>query len=278
MDIEKTSWRLIEEGREDGKINMVTDHAILHACNEGKAPPTLRLYGWNRPTLSLGYSQNVTRSVDLGRCRLLDIPIIRRPTGGRAVLHNEELTYSVIVPSHHPRFPGGLRQNFQMISTALINGLAQLKILGICVKNGNKRRNAQGEMRSPACFASFNLFEIAAHNRKLIGSAQRRMKNAFLQHGSILIDIDNELLNSLLLFADFEENRSHLEQLSKKTVTLNEASGRTITFEEAKKAFREGFSQVFSEGFSHGELTTFESELRKQLLDKSGLKQFSVIS
>ena len=206
MDIEKTSWRLIEEGREDGKINMVTDQAILHACNEGKAPPTLRLYGWNRPTLSLWYSQNVTRSVDLGRCRLLDIPIIRRPTGGRAVMHNEELTYRVIAPINHPRFPGGLKQTFQMIATALVRGLAQLKILGVCEKKCLRHHNGKTRMNSPACFASFNLFEITANNRKLIGSAQRRVENAFLQHGSILIDINTKLLNFLLLLRSLEEN------------------------------------------------------------------------
>ena len=86
--MEGGAWRFIEEGKGDGVANMVTDQAILQACNEGKAPPTLRFYGWNRPTLSLGYSQVEARHVDRGRCRALDIPMVRRPTGGRAVLHN----------------------------------------------------------------------------------------------------------------------------------------------------------------------------------------------
>jgi len=266
----KTPWRLIEEGKGDGSVNMITDKAILLACHEGKVPPTLRLYGWNRPTLSLGYLQNVTLQVNTELCQTLNIPIVKRPTGGRAILHNDELTYSVIAPTSHPSFFGGLRQTFEVISTALLKSLSQLEIHEVCLKRDGRYGDKRLEVKSPACFASFNLFEIAVKNRKLIGSAQRRTKNAFLQHGSILIDMDRELLNSLLLFDDIEKGRSHLEYLSNKTITLNEVCERTVKFEEVEKAFREGFSETFLEGFSLGGLTKFESELQKKMLTKTG--------
>lgn len=259
-------WRLIEEGRGDGWHNMAADQAALRACDEGKSPPTLRLYGWERPTLSLGYSQNALRQIDRGRCRDLRIPIVRRPTGGRAVLHDRELTYSVIASKNHPRFPGGLRETFQTISSVLLSCLDRLGIPAKPVAGADLRLREAGKTAAPACFASAGHFEIAVNQRKLVGSAQRRTKNAFLQHGAILIDLDRERLNSLLLFQDEKDRRSNLEILRRKTTSLNENCARKISFEEVRRAFREGFSQAFSEGLVVGEWSAFELELRRRLL------------
>ncbi|MFQ5672849.1 MAG: biotin/lipoate A/B protein ligase family protein [Nitrospinales bacterium] len=260
-------WRIIEEGRDDGVLNMVTDRAVLQACNQGKAPPTLRLYGWKQPTLSIGYSQNAALQVDVARCRDLNIPIVRRPTGGRAVLHDAELTYCVVAPIRHPRFSGSLRQTFYKISHALMRGLDQLGIRETAINRQSRRGGRQDQTGSPACFAVCRPFETAVGNGKLIGSAQRRLHNAFLQHGSVLIDMNREQLNSLLRFENPEASRSHLRVLKRAAVTLNEICGRTVTFEEARKAFRDGFSKCFSEGSFRGELTAFELELRRRFLD-----------
>ena len=113
------SWRVIEDGALDGLLNMATDRAILTASGEGKAQPTLRLYGWKEKTLTVGYAQNSGRDVDLARCDALGIPVVPRPTGGRALLHDKELTYSLTAPIPHPRFPANLREAFCAVSEAL---------------------------------------------------------------------------------------------------------------------------------------------------------------
>ena len=118
------TWRLIEDGPGDGKLNMAIDRAILTACDRGQAPATLRLYGWDKPTLSIGYSQNKLRDVDTVQCERRNISIVRRFTGGRALLHQYELTYSLVAPIPHPRFPGNLAGAFGAVSKAVIFSLA----------------------------------------------------------------------------------------------------------------------------------------------------------
>lgn len=274
-------WRLIEDGLRDGGVNMATDHAILQAVAEGQAPPTVRLYGWKSPALTVGYSQNIGRDVDLARCGALGIPIVRRPTGGRAVLHDAEITYCVVAPIDHPRFPPSLGGTFRVVAEALLLCLAEMGIQDGAIAGGaanGGRRNGDrpartgsslpvdGGRRFLSCFASINHCEIAVRDRKLIGSAQRRTSRAFLQHGSALIDCDRGLLNSLFLFKDAGERRQNLERLRRSTATLNEVRGRETGFEEARRAFREGFRRAFAEGLAAGELSPFESVLRDGFL------------
>jgi len=263
-------WRILEAGRDGGAVNMATDQALLQACNQDKAPPTLRLYGWKQPTLSIGYSQNAALQVDTARCRDLHIPVVRRPTGGRAVLHDAELTYCIVAPIRHPRFSGSLRQTFYKISDVLMKGLEQLGIRGDAIRQGRRGGRTSRQTGSPACFAACRPFETTVGSGKLIGSAQRRLNHAFLQHGSVLIAMNRPQLNSLLRFENPAASRSHLQALTQATVTLNEICGRTVTFEEARQAFRDGFSQCFSEGSFKGELTNFELALRRQFVEAAG--------
>ncbi|MBI4390076.1 MAG: lipoate--protein ligase family protein [Nitrospinae bacterium] len=273
-------WRLIEDGLCDGRVNMATDHAILQAVEDGMAPPTLRLYGWSAPTLTVGYSQQIGQDVDEARCRELGIPVVRRPTGGRAVLHHLEISYCVVAPVNHPRFPPGLRGTFKVIANALTLCLDELGIPGEndgrgrreavalwepgtadSVKSGKHGKVNGASSRSPACFASFNRFEVAVGQKKLIGSAQRRTRRAFLQHGSALLDLDRELLNSLFRFKNIEERKSSLERLRQSAVSLNEAAGRKLSFAETLLAFRQGFCRSFGEAMEAGALTPFEEKL-----------------
>lgn len=255
-------WRLIEDGLCDGDVNMATDHAILQACHEGVAPPTLRFYGWKSPTLTVGYSQSVDRDVDRTRCRDLGVPLVRRPTGGRAILHHMELTYCVVAPVCHPRFPSNLRGTFSVIAEVL---LLCLQNLGVHDGVISRKSLLRSESRSPACFSLLNHCEISVHDRKLIGSAQRRTRNAFLQHGSVMIECDHELLNSLLLFDNPEAGRKNLQRLRESTITVNEVCGK-IGFESVRLAFVNGFRRVFTEGVEAGKLTSYERELRDGFL------------
>lgn len=260
-----TAWRVIEDGLCDGNVNMATDHAILQACSEGKAPPTLRLYGWKFPTLTVGYSQDVNKDLDISRCNELGVALVRRPTGGRAILHHHELTYCVVAPIPHPQFPSNLRGAFQIIADALLVGMQNLGIRDIAMAVSRKGLRRQ-VYRSPSCFSSLNNCEIAVRGKKLIGSAQRRTNHAFLQHGSVLIKSNHELLNSLFMFDNLEEQQQNLVQLKESTITLSEICAKA-EYMSVRSAVREGFRQTFANKMAEGELTPFELESRNTFLD-----------
>ena len=150
--MDQNNWRVILDPLGDGAINMAKDRAILIACNEGEAPATLRLYGWQQPTLSIGYSQDVSKDINLESCEQNRIPVIRRFTGGRALLHQYELTYSVVAPIPHKAFPGSLRGAFEKISQAILESLKLMKIEGVKVAGKKDRETGFEPKRFPACF------------------------------------------------------------------------------------------------------------------------------
>jgi len=167
---------------------MAVDEALAESCRRRACGPTLRLYGWNRTAISLGYFQRPEAVVDLGGCRAAGIPVVRRITGGRAVFHHHEVTYSVVAPVPHPRFPPTIRGTYAIIARALE---AALVSLGLPVtrraRDPERLRHGTG---SPFCFDATSRDEITLDGAKVVGSAQRRWPNAFLQHGSILLRND----------------------------------------------------------------------------------------
>ncbi len=239
------TWTLIEDGFCEGAHNMARDRALLAACGEGPAPVTLRLYGWARPTVTTGYALS-PRDVDRDACEALGIPVVARPTGGRSLLHHRELTYSVTGPIPHPCFPARLLGTFQVISEAILHTLALLGVpdarVALPVKGLD--RSPQGG-KTASCFSSLNHYEIAVDGKKLVGSAQRRTQRAFLQHGSVWIDCDRALVNSLLRFDSETERALHLDLLQRSTVTLNEIRGDNVEFAEVARAFKDGFAEAF---------------------------------
>jgi len=260
------SWRVIEDGALDGLLNMATDRAILTASGEGKAQPTLRLYGWKEKTLTVGYAQNSGRDVDLARCDALGIPVVPRPTGGRALLHDKELTYSLTAPIPHPSFPANLREAFCAVSEALILSLHRL---GIRDAKMTKPERASSNGRSPSCFSTLNHHEITVKNKKLIGSAQRRTRRSFLQQGSLWIDCDRELMNSLFQFDTPKARETNLEILRHSTISLNQLCQREVGFKEAVQAFQNGFQNTFPVQWRQGKLSPYESELRDRFYEQS---------
>ncbi len=252
-------WRVIDDGALSGSLNMATDRAILTACGEGKAPPTLRLYGWAEPTVTLGYAQNGDRDLDRARCLALGIPVVQRPTGGRALLHDNELTYSMVAPIPHPQFPANLKDAFCAVSQALLISLDRLGIEG--AEMAKPARGSSND-RSPSCFSSLNHYEITVKNKKLIGSAQRRTNRSFLQQGSLWIDCDRELMNSLFKFDRSEACAGNLEILRHSTVSLHQLCGKEVGYQEAAQAFQQGFQNAFPEKWELGKLSPYEEALR----------------
>lgn len=257
--MDQHSWRIIQDSLGDGTLNMITDRAILMACNEGKVPATLRLYGWQRPTLSIGYSQEISQCIDLESCERNNIPVVRRFTGGRALLHQHEMTYSVIAPIPHPAFPGSLRGSFERISQAILESLKIGGIEGATVAGKNKIRDVSG--RSPACFSMANHCEITVRGKKLVGSAQRRLRSAFLQHGSVILDMAPKLTHTLLKYSSEAQKQAVSDSLISNTTGLKQLLQRSLGNEEVNQWFLKGFQKSFSGNWNIGKLTRQESDL-----------------
>jgi lipoate-protein ligase A len=187
------SWQLHWDGPADGRYNMAKDALLLErAAAEGSA--ALRLYAWDRMTLSVGRAQKVERQIDLGACAAHGIPVVRRETGGRAVLHGSDLTYSIAAPLSGPRFSGGILGIYREISQAFLNFFSGLGVGAECKAYAGRER---AESASPVCFVTPSAFEILLRGKKVVGSAQRQVPRAFLQHGSIPLEPQLRLLSEI---------------------------------------------------------------------------------
>lgn len=188
----RDAWRFIDSGQCSAACNMALDEAIATAVRKDKSPPTLRLYGWNIQSVSIGCFQKIS-DIDIEYCIGKHIPVIRRPTGGRAILHNHELTYSFSIKTIQGLFSKGLIDSYKKISIAL--GSALLKIgLSPELKLSREARNTSAihHSRIALCFQSTSFGEITINNKKVVGSAQKRWTDSLLQQGSIPFTIDND--------------------------------------------------------------------------------------
>jgi len=185
-------WRLIRSGALGGAENMALDEALLEAVASGRSRPVLRLYRWDPPTVTLGYGQRGRHAVNLAACRDLGLDVVRRSTGGRAVLHDREATYAVISPERSDLFPGGILGNYRRIADVLRQTLASLG-LEASMAPGRSRGSGAGEVPA-VCFTAPSAYELVFRGCKVTGSAQKRQGNAFLQHGSIPVEIDVDRL------------------------------------------------------------------------------------
>ncbi|HEX3629499.1 MAG TPA: lipoate--protein ligase family protein [Candidatus Dormibacteraeota bacterium] len=188
-----TGWRLLLDSPQPGAWNMAVDEALLDEVAAGGIP-TLRFYAWSPPCLSLGYFQRF-EVVDTDGCRSLGVDIVRRPTGGRAILHDRELTYSLTLPADRLGHDAGVLPSYYRISRALQAGLAAL---GVATTMAPESAAARSLDAGPICFDRPSAHEILLFGRKLVGSAQVRRENAILQHGSILIEPRLERLAACL--------------------------------------------------------------------------------
>jgi len=166
---------------------MAVDEVIARAVGAGRVPPTLRLYGWSKPTVSMGYLQRSDGALDRTTCSRLGIEIVRRPTGGRAVLHAYELTYGAMVPTEGPWGRLSVAESFSRMGQALVAGLRRLGVVGTI---GDARLEGPANPRTAACFQMRRMPAILVSGKKLIGSAQRRWERSLLQHGSLLLGFD----------------------------------------------------------------------------------------
>lgn len=269
-------WRFIQSGACTPAENMAIDEAILISHSEGKTPPTVRFYRWRPATLSIGYFQKADEEVDRDELAKAGLGFVRRPTGGRAVLHDAELTYSIIVSEQYPGIPRTVNESYRVLSEGLMHGFRQLGLDANMVHlsaDGDKPLLAAAS--SAACFDSPSWYELVVEGRKIAGSAQVRQKGVVLQHGSILLDLDIDLLFRVLRFPSERVRERMRNAFRDKAVAINDIQfslGRApVTYEQAEKAFRAGIAEGLGITLQPSELTDDERSLVQQLVkDKYG--------
>jgi lipoate-protein ligase A len=258
------TWRLINTGVSDGAANMAIDEAIMQSVAENRSPPTLRFYGWDPPCVSVGYSQSVRKEIDLDRCRKRGFTWVRRPTGGRAILHIDELTYSVVAPQGEARVAGDIITSYRRLSLGLVEGL---RTLHGGVVQADRMETGSGLEKSAACFDVPSHYEVTAYGRKLVGSAQVRRNGVVLQHGALPLEGDVSRLVDVLALP--EPDRAALRgKLLERAIALDEVVGRVVPFDEAAEALTRGFGRALNLGFTPGELTQFEREAAEGLMSR----------
>jgi lipoate-protein ligase A len=254
-DLPRAQWRLLRHGPARGAYNMAVDAAILELVNEGKSQPTLRFYDWDPACLSLGFAQSYSDIDEDARAKR-GWDVVRRPTGGRAILHTDELTYSVIGASDEPRLAGGVLESYKRLSEGLMHSL---KLLGLPVERQPMREhNGFGELDNPVCFEVPSDYEITLHSKKIIGSAQARRKGGVLQHGSLPLFGDIGRITEILRYPSAERQQESANRVRARAATVEEGLGRKVSFAEAQDAFIRGFAETLNIDFVEGELTDEE--------------------
>lgn len=257
-------WRLLRDGAADGCTNMAVDEAILEAFIAGEAPPTVRFYRWQPACLSLGYFQRALKEVDEEGCRALGIDWVRRPTGGRAVLHDLELTYSVVAGEADACAGGTVLESYRRISAALVAGLRRL---GLPAEMAPPRSRGHG-LGSAACFDAPSDYEVTLYGRKVVGSAQVRRGGALLQHGAILIGVDMARQVGVIRPPAGMTRQELAAHLRARLISLEEALGRPLAPGELATALRAGFEEAWGVRLTPGELTPAERARLPRLREK----------
>lgn len=247
------TWRLIITPAAPGAWNMAVDEAILEHIEKGLSRPTLRLFAWDPACLSLGHNQPIA-DVDRARLREYGWKVVRRLTGGRAILHTDELTYSVTGSTGEPVLVGGVLESYNRLAQAL---LLAVKNLGLPVEMKEGRTTENGRP-NPICFEVPSMYEITVAGKKLIGSAQARKKEGVLQHGSLPLTGDLRRICEVLVFENESARQNAAERLLRRATTVESAWGRVVRWEEAADAFIHAFETQLEICFDRGELSESE--------------------
>ncbi|MBI3194950.1 MAG: lipoate--protein ligase family protein [Ignavibacteriae bacterium] len=232
-------WQLLQTGFLSGELNMEIDVALAERLNEEQGGAVLRLYGWNPPAISIGYNQDISE-FDAKKLAHAGIDLVRRPTGGRAILHWNELTYSAIMPIEQK----GLKEIYHYLNLGLLEGVRLLGIEAELFDSGSTTSQMYYQTTSAACFSSTANSEIQYQGRKLIGSAQRKIGNVVLQHGSLLLGPQHLEISSMLSDENIARQSSMKQHLLEHAIDAKTILGREVTFEESSICIRAGFERA----------------------------------
>lgn len=262
-------WNFINTGSKNPYYNMAKDEALLNFVSRGEIDPVIRFYTWNPATLSIGYFQRLQKEIDIDKVKEKGYGLVRRQTGGRGVLHDKELTYSVIVPESHPNMPSTVTEAYKIISQGLLEGFKNLGFeTYFAIPRSKEERDKLKQPRSSVCFDAPSWYELVVEGRKIAGSAQTRQKGVILQHGSILQDIDIDDLFDMFKFKNERLKAKMKENFVQKAVAINDISNQHITLNEMENAFEAGFKKGLNIDFKPLELTEKQLEEVQELEDK----------
>jgi lipoate-protein ligase A len=252
------NWRLLIDEAKPGSINMATDFAILEAVARGEQPPTLRFYKWDKPTITIGYFQSPQEEVYLENAKTQAVNVIRRITGGGTVFHDQELTYSLVIPTSHPLIKGEILDSFKIVCQPLIEALNRLGI--------------------PAEYQPIN--DITAGDKKISGNAQIRKQGVLLQHGTILLNIEKESIATLLTGKG--SNKQHIinqETGEKEVKTVNHVT-RVGSLKDylGETVFSDDFRESFEQEAVHFYEKQFNTRLQLKTLSLSEKKRVKTIA
>ncbi|MCD6486332.1 MAG: lipoate--protein ligase family protein [Syntrophobacterales bacterium] len=251
-------WRLIPFKHFDPFENMAIDEAIFRADRQGEMPPTLRLYGWKKPAVSMGYFQNAEREINCEYCRDRGIDIVRRPTGGLAVLHGNDLTYSLVAGENSPHFSSDIIETYRIISECIISGLDKSGVKAEMVEKGRIERGPAGAF----CFATSYRNELLVDGKKVCGSAQVRARDMFLQHGSLLIDFDPAAVCAAIMTKGMKAGT-----LEASVTSIRKSVGDNVGIGTLCRNIAAGFEEVLNIHLIEGSLSPEEETLRNGLLE-----------
>jgi len=209
------------------------------SCSRGKVPPTVRFYTWKPPAISIGYFQSLNEEVNLDACKSLGVEFVRRITGGGAVFHDKELTYSIIIPESNLKVPKNILESYRRICGAVIKGLKYLWI--------------------ESKYAPIN--DIIVNNKKISGSAQTRKSKTVLQHGTVLLDVDVDKMFKLLKVPNEKIKDKLIADVKQRVTSIKHISDNNVTFNETSDAMKIGFEEEFDIELVNGILTKEEISL-----------------
>lgn len=255
------TWRFLDTGFLNGYWNMAVDEAMMLAHARGFAPPTLRFFRWQPPCVSLGYFQSAD-DVDWEECARRGYHVVRRPTGGRAILHDNELTYSVVIADKEVAGGSSILASYSSLSQGLIWGL---KALGIEAQledrktQGRREGPAEGSSASGAnCFAAAARCDLVAGEKKIVGSAQVRREGVILQHGSVPLRLDAEAWQAVL---------PGTPNLGAVATAVNQEASKDVEYSDLAQALRHGFEATFGVKLQSAELTVWERMKAQELVE-----------
>ena len=256
------TWRYLPYETHSASDNMAIDEALFRSVRRPGAVPTLRFFGWSPPAVSLGYFQKALEEVNTEACRSMGIDMVRRPTGGKAVLHEHELTYSFTAADDDPRFPGGILGTYRVISSAIVGALKKIGIAAEITVDG---RPSSHRGLEAFCFSVPSRYELVVAGKKICGSAQTRSAGAFLQHGSILLDFDAAKTAAVLLGG--RDVSPGMEKAMRRSVTsIRDHFDPGPGAAELSRILLESFEETLHVRFEPGGLSAEEAALKEKLL------------
>lgn len=258
------TWRLLITPPARGAWNMALDEAILEHIGRNESMATLRLYSWEPACLSLGHAQPF-EDVDVNRLQQHGWEVVRRATGGRAILHTDELTYSVIASIDEPRVEGSVLESYNRLAQALLLAVKSLEI-PVEMKEYAVGHTSTAMSPNPVCFEVPSTYEITVNGKKLIGSAQARKKEGVLQHGSLPLTGELTRICQALAFENEGVRENASKRLLERATTVESAVGRVVGWEEAAQAFIHAFEAQLGLSLKRGELSQSESRRTEELI------------